>query len=91
MMKTTMLLAVVALASGSLASAQTSPMATKPTTPVTKPKAGQSGTPAMKTAIPTKPAPAMKTGSAVHTTPSGKKITYDCSKKGNMNKKACKA
>lgn len=33
---------------------------------------------------------ASKPNTATHTTKSGKKITYDCSKKGNANKAACK-
>jgi hypothetical protein len=59
------------------ATAAVSQAPSKPVAPVTKPKAAQSGTPAGRT--------------ATVTTKSGKKITYDCSKKGNMNKKACKA
>ena len=37
----------------------------------------------------TKAAPPAKS-MATHTTKSGKKITYDCTKKGNANKAACK-
>ena len=50
--------------------------------------------PAMKTTTTTKTTTAKpmatKTTMAVHTTKTGKKITYDCSKKGNANKTACK-
>lgn len=33
---------------------------------------------------------ATKTTMVRHTTTTGKKVTYDCSKKGNANKTACK-
>lgn len=52
------------------------------TAPVTKPKAAQSSAPAAAKAMPAHMATAK--------TKSGKTITYDCSKKGNMTKKACK-
>ena len=35
-------------------------------------------------------AAAATTKTATHTTKTGKTITYDCSKKGNANKTACK-
>lgn len=38
----------------------------------------------------TKVAAAPRANTATHTTKSGKTITYDCSKKGNLNKKVCK-
>ena len=75
-MKTILTLAAAIALGTTGAAAQT---ATKPTAPVTKPKAAQSGSPATG---------AGRMASA--TTRSGKKITYDCSKKGNLNKKACK-
>jgi hypothetical protein len=78
-MKTILTLAAAITLGATGAAAQTSMTTNKPTVPATKPKAGQSGTPATK---------AGRMASA--TTRSGKKITYDCSKKGNMNKKACK-
>lgn len=40
---------------------------------------------------PAAPAPVAKAGNLVTTTTkTGKKVTYDCSKKGNLNKTACK-
>ena len=85
-MKTIHLFAAALMIAGS-AQAQT---AAAPAAKVTAPKPA---------APVTKPAPAAKPVAAkvasgkmaVHTTPSGKKITYDCSKKGNANKKVCKA
>ena len=81
-MKTMILLAAVAsfaLATG--ASAVPQALATKPTT------TAKTTTPAAKAA------PAAKTVSGnkvTTTTKTGKKITYDCSKKGNQTKTPCK-
>jgi hypothetical protein len=81
-MKTMILLAAAAsfaLATGANAVPQA--LATKPTTPA------KTTTPAAKAA------PAAKTVSGnkvTTTTKTGKKITYDCSKKGNQTKTACK-
>ena len=67
--------------------AQMQPAATTKTSTktVAKPAAGKTMT-TTKTAT-TKP---MGANMAQHTTKTGKTITYDCSKKGNANKTACK-
>ncbi|WP_419827149.1 hypothetical protein [Sphingomonas sp.] len=78
-MKTILTLAAAIALGATGAVAQTAMTTPKPNAPVTKPKAAQSGSPATRTG---------RMASA--TTKSGKKITYDCSKKGNMNKKVCK-
>ena len=86
-MKTMILLAAAAsfaLATGANAVPQA--LATKPTTPA------KTTTPAAKP-VAAKAAPAAKTVSGnkvTTTTKTGKKITYDCSKKGNQTKTACK-
>jgi hypothetical protein len=95
-MKTMILLAAVAsfaLATGANAVPQA--LATKPTTPT---KTTTPATPAAKPVAAAKPAaakaaPAAKTvagNKVTTTTKTGKKITYDCSKKGNQTKTACK-
>lgn len=84
-MNTAMILAAATLLGATGASAQTNATTTRPTAPVTKPKAAQSAAPALRTA------PAAGSGRVVAaTTKTGKKINYDCSKKGNATKKACK-
>ena len=73
-----MLRPIIAIAAAvAVATAGSAQMAAHPTAaqPAAKPAA--------------KPAMAMRT-TATHTTKTGKTITYDCTKKGNANKKACK-
>ena len=78
--------ATAALATGSLAQTATHTAATRTTTATRSATATPAARPtAARTATRT-----MSTNTATHTTKSGKTITYDCSKKGNMNKKACK-
>ncbi|MFD1611415.1 hypothetical protein ACFSCW_06325 [Sphingomonas tabacisoli] len=53
------------------------------------PTAAPAAKPAMAPAKPMTHTTVTKT-TAVHTTKTGKKITYDCTKAGNKNKTACK-
>lgn len=92
------------LMSGAAFAATTPPVA-KPAVKIVKPTAAKpTAAPTVKVTPPAKPAPAAKpviaakvtkpaaaTGHMVTTkTTTGKTITYNCSKAGNANKKACK-
>ncbi len=100
-MKTMILLAAAAsfaLATGASAqNAPAKPAATK-AAPAAKAEPAAKAAPAAKTAAAAKPASAAKAAPAktvsgnkvTTTTKTGKKVTYDCSKKGNQTKTACK-
>lgn len=81
----TLAFAAVLVAGPALAQMQPAATTKTSTKTVAKPAAG-------KTTTTTKVATTKPVGAnmAQHTTKTGKTITYDCSKKGNANKTACK-
>lgn len=88
----TVAIAATSLAAGVGAQTTMTHPAAKATTakPVMATKATTTKTMTTRTTM-TRPAAVTTSGKmATTTTKTGKKITYDCSKKGNMNKTACK-
>ena len=92
-MKIALPLASLALVLGTSAGAQqttTTNTSTTNATTTTKPMIGATKATVNKKTATTAAADA-NGHMAVHTTSTGKKITYDCSKAGNKNRAACKA
>ncbi|OQW40404.1 MAG: hypothetical protein A4S12_10425 [Proteobacteria bacterium SG_bin5] len=83
--------ALAAFVGTSAAAAQMSAMEAPPEKPAPAAKPAPKPAPAAKPVAAAKPAPAATTAKKVTTkTKTGKTVTYDCSKKGNAGKAACK-